>query len=109
MSGINKVVLVGHLGESPFFRKLNNDIAVLSFPLATSEIVIKDGIKQELTEWHTITMWRGLAEAASKSLEKGQLIYIEGKLRTRKFDSKDGVKKTTTEILADSFTLLGRS
>jgi len=108
MSGINKVILVGHLGRDPELRHLTDNVAVTSFPLATSEMINKNGVKTELTEWHNIVMWRGLAEAASTILIKGKLIYLEGKLRTRSFDDKNGVKKYTTEIVAESFTLLGR-
>ncbi|WP_179413571.1 single-stranded DNA-binding protein [Mucilaginibacter sp. E4BP6] len=108
MSGINKVILVGHLGKDPDLRYLQNNVAVLSFPLATSETIIKNGEKIEQTEWHNIVMWRGLAEAAEKMLKKGRLIYMEGKCRTRSFDDKNGLKKYTTEIVAESFTLLGR-
>ncbi|MBS7564413.1 single-stranded DNA-binding protein [Mucilaginibacter sp. Bleaf8] len=109
MSGINKVVLVGHLGKDPEFRQLENQIAVVSFPLATSEIVNINGVREEQTEWHNVVMWRGLAEVAVKYLSKGKLIYLEGKLRTRQFEDKMGVKKYTTEVLAENFTLLGRS
>jgi single-strand DNA-binding protein len=108
MSGINKVILVGHLGKDPDLRYLQNNVAVLSFPLATSETIIKNGEKIEQTEWHNIVMWRGLAEAAEKTLKKGRLIYLEGKCRTRSFEDKNGVNKYTTEIVAESFTLLGR-
>ena len=109
MSGINKVILIGHLGKDPELRYLKDNVAVISFPLATSEFTIKNGIKTEQTEWHNIVMWRGLAEAANKVLKKGKLIYLEGKCRTRSFDDKDGIKKYTTEIVVDSFTALGRS
>jgi len=108
MSGINKVILIGHLGKDPELRLLAENVAVTSFPLATSEMITKNGIKSEMTEWHNVVMWRGLAEAASKILIKGKLIYLEGKLRTRSFDDKNGVKKYTTEIVAESFTILGR-
>lgn len=108
MSGINKVILVGHLGKEPDLRYLQNNVAVLSFPLATSEIIIKNGEKIEQTEWHNIVMWRGLAEAAEKILKKGILIYLDGKCRTRSFEDKSGIKRYTTEIVAESFTLLGR-
>jgi single-strand DNA-binding protein len=108
MSGINKIILIGHLGKNPDFRKLQGDVSVVSFPMATSEFIMKDGKRQEETEWHNIVMWRGLADVASKLLEKGKLIYLEGKLRTRMFEDKSGVKKYTTEIVADNFTLLGR-
>jgi len=109
MSGINKVILVGHLGKDPDLRYLENDVSVVSFPLATTDMVNKNGIKTEQTEWHNIVMWRSLADAAFKVLKKGKLIYLEGKCRTRSFDDKNDNKKYTTEIVVDSFTLLGRN
>jgi single-strand DNA-binding protein len=108
MSGINKVILVGHLGKDPELRTLDGGVSVTSFPLATSETYNKDGRKVEQTEWHNIVMWRGLADMAAKFLQKGKLVYIEGKLRTRSFEDKDGVKKYTTEVVAENFTMLGR-
>ncbi|MEB0262570.1 MULTISPECIES: single-stranded DNA-binding protein [unclassified Mucilaginibacter] len=108
MSGINKVILVGHLGKDPEVRHLEGGVAVASFPLATSETFNKDGRKVEQTEWHNIVMWRGLADVAAKFLQKGKLVYIEGKLRTRFFEDKDGIKKYTTEVVAENFTMLGR-
>src|SRR5690606_39263200 len=108
MSGINKVILVGHLGKDPEVRHLEGNVTVASFPLATSETYNKDGRKIEQTEWHNIVMWRGLADVASKYLQKGKLVYIEGKLRTRSFEDKEGHKKYTTEIVAENFTMLGR-
>jgi single-strand DNA-binding protein len=108
MSGINKVILVGHLGKDPEIRHLEGGVSVASFPLATSESFNKDGRKVEQTEWHNIVMWRGLADVAAKFLQKGKLVYIEGKLRTRSFEDKGGVKKYTTEIVAENFTMLGR-
>src|SRR5471030_1051291 len=108
MSGINKVILVGHLGKDPEIRHLEGGVAVASFPLATSETFNKDGQKVEQTEWHNIVMWRGLADVAAKFLQKGKLVYIEGKLRTRSFEDKEGNKKYTTEVVAENFTMLGR-
>jgi single-strand DNA-binding protein len=108
MSGINKVILVGHLGKDPEARMLEGGVSVVSFPLATSESFNKDGRKVEQTEWHNIVMWRGLADVAAKFLQKGKLVYIEGKLRTRSFEDKEGIKKYTTEVVAENFTLLGR-
>ena len=108
MSGINKVILVGHLGKDPEVRHLEGGVAVASFPLATSESFTKDGKRVEQTEWHNIVMWRGLADVAAKYLQKGKLVYIEGKLRTRSFEDKEGIKKYTTEIVAENFTMLGR-
>jgi len=108
MSGINKVILVGHLGKDPEVRHLDGGVTVASFPLATSETYNKDGKRVEQTEWHNIVLWRGLAEVASKYLQKGKLVYIEGKLRTRSFEDKERVKKYVTEIVAENFTMLGR-
>ena len=108
MSGINKVILVGHLGKDPEVRHLEGGVSVASFPLATSETYNKDGRKIEQTEWHNIVMWRGLADIAAKYLQKGRLVYIEGKLRTRSFEDKEGHKKYTTEVVAENFTMLGR-
>jgi len=109
MSGINKVILVGHLGKDPDLRQLEGEVSVVSFPLATTDMINKNGIKTEQTEWHNIVMWRGLADAAFRILKKGKLIYVEGKCRTRSFDDKNGIKKYTTEIVVESFTLLGRN
>lgn len=108
MSGINKVILVGHLGKDPEIRQLEGGVSVASFPLATSETFSKDGKKVEQTEWHNIVLWRSLADVAAKFLQKGKLVYIEGKLRTRSFEDKEGVKKFTTEVVAENFTMLGR-
>ena len=108
MSGVNKVILVGHLGKDPEIRHLDGNVSVASFPLATSESYNKDGKRIEQTEWHNIVMWRGLADVAAKYLQKGKLVYIEGKLRTRSFEDKEGHKKYSTEIVAENFTLLGR-
>src|ERR1700756_1489330 len=108
MSGINKVILVGHLGKDPEVRYLDGGVSVASFPLATTETFNKDGRKVEQTEWHNIVLWRSLADVAAKFLTKGKLVYIEGKLRTRSFEDKEGIKKYTTEIVAENFTLLGR-
>lgn len=102
------MILVGHLGKDPEVRHLDGGVTVASFPLATSESYNKDGRKIEQTEWHNIVMWRGLADIASKYLQKGKLVYIEGKLRTRSFEDKEGHKKYTTEVVAENFTMLGR-
>lgn len=108
MSGVNKVILVGHLGKDPEVRHLDNNVSVASFPLATSETYNKDGRRVEQTEWHNIVMWRGLADIAAKYLHKGKLVYIEGKIRTRNYEDKEGIKRYSTEIVADNFTMLGR-
>jgi single-strand DNA-binding protein len=108
MSGVNKVILVGHLGKDPEVRHLEGGTTLVNFPLATSESYNKDGKKIEQTEWHNIVMWRGLADVAAKYLQKGKLVYIEGKLRSRNYEDKEGNKRYITEIIAENFTMLGR-
>ena len=78
MSGVNKVILVGHLGKDPEVRHLEGGATVVNFTLATTENYTKDGRKVEQTEWHNVVMWRGLADVAAKFLQKGKLVYIEG-------------------------------
>lgn len=107
MSGVNKVILVGRLGKDPEVRHLENGVAVASFSMATSE-TFKDrttGERREITEWHNIVLWRGLAEVAEKYLKKGDMVYIEGKLRTRSWE-KEGVTRYTTEVVGDNMTML---
>lgn len=107
MAGVNKVILVGHLGKDPETRTLEGGTKVTTFSLATTEsFKNKDGQRIDQTEWHSIVLWRGLAEVAEKYLKKGQLVYIEGKLKTRSWE-KDGVKRYTTEIQADNMSMLG--
>jgi len=105
MSGVNKVILVGNLGKDPEMRHIDGNISVAKFPLATSEVYKnKDGQRVTQTEWHNVVLWRQLAETAEKFLKKGSLVYIEGKLRTRNWDDKDGNKKYITEVIGDSMT-----
>ncbi|ERJ58296.1 single-stranded DNA-binding protein [Sphingobacterium paucimobilis] len=108
MSSVNRVILVGHLGKDPEVRHLDGNVRVASFPLATSETFNRDGKKVEQTEWHNIVMWRGLADVAAKYLTKGRLVYIEGRLRTRSYEDREGIRRFATEIVAESFNLLGR-
>jgi single-strand DNA-binding protein len=108
MTSINKVILVGHVGKTPEFRKLPGDVSVISFPLAISVSKKKEGTMIERTEWHNILLWREVADAANNVLKKGKLVYIEGRLHTRAFE-KDGIERYTTEIIAHTFTLLGRN
>jgi single-strand DNA-binding protein len=107
MSGVNKVILVGHVGKDPEVRYLEGGVAVARLPLATSEsFKNKEGQKVEQTEWHNIVLWRGLAEITEKYVRKGKLIYVEGKIRTRSYGDENN-KKYITEIIADSMTMLG--
>lgn len=108
MSGINKVILVGHIGKDPEFRFLEGGVPVLTFPIATSDTITKNGNKVAQTEWHNIVMWRTLAEKGVRLLKKNALLYIEGKLKTRSFLGKDNIKRYATEIIVDQFNLLGR-
>lgn len=107
MSGVNKVILIGRLGKDPEVRNLDNGAVVANFSIATSESY-KDrttGEKKEITEWHNIVLWRGLAEISQKYLRKGDMVYIEGKLRTRSWE-KEGITRYTTEIVADNMNML---
>ena len=104
----NKVVLIGNLGKDPEVRHLESGAVVASFPLATSESYKdKTGNKVEHTEWHNIVVWRGLAEIAEKYLRKGKMVCVEGKIRSRTWEDKEGNKRYTTEIIADNFRMLG--
>ncbi|HOZ40166.1 MAG: single-stranded DNA-binding protein [Flavobacteriales bacterium] len=110
MAGVNKVILIGNLGADPEVRHLQNGASVANFRIATSE-TYKDkttGERREQTEWHSIVAWRGLAEITEKYLRKGTKVYVEGKLRTRKWQDKDGIERFTTEIHADEMTMLDR-
>ncbi len=107
MSGVNKVILIGRLGKDPEVRNLESGATVANFTMATSE-TYKDkttGEKKEITEWHNVVLWRGLADIAAKYLHKGDMVYIEGKLRTRSWE-KDNVTRYTTEIVGDNMTML---
>ena len=108
MAGVNKVILLGNLGKDPEVRYLDKGVAVANFSLATTEnYKNKEGERVSQTEWHNIVLWRGLAEVAEKYLKKGASVYIEGKIKTRKWEDKDGKTRYNTEILADNMTMLG--
>lgn len=109
MIGVNKVILVGNMGRDPEVKFLEGGIAVAKFSLATTETFKdKNGNRIEQTEWHNIVMWRAQAEVAQKYLRKGMTLYIEGKIRSRQWEDKEGHKKNITEIVADSFTILSK-
>ena len=106
---VNKVILVGNVGKDPEVRHLDKGVSVANFSLATSETYLaKNGERVSTTEWHNIVVWRGLAEVAEKYVTKGRQLYIEGRIRTRAWDDKDGNKRYTTEIYADVMQLLGK-
>src|SRR5690606_30997459 len=109
MRGVNRVTLIGNLGRDPDLQHLEGNIAVAKFPLATTETFKdKNGNLVSQTEWHTIVLWRGLAELAQKYLHKGSLVYIEGRLRTRNWEDKDKVKRFSTEIVGDNLVMLDK-
>jgi single-strand DNA-binding protein len=109
MASVNKVILVGNCGKDPEVRYMQSGAAMCSVSIATSR-QWKDktsGEKQEETEWHRVTFFDRMAEIAGEYLKKGRPVYVEGRLRTRKYTDKDGVEKYTTEIVATDMQLLG--
>ncbi|MDN3550216.1 single-stranded DNA-binding protein [Mucilaginibacter aquaedulcis] len=107
MSGINKVILVGHVGNTPNLRYLEDHVAVTGFELVTAESISEDGKKSQHLEWHHVVMWRTLAKQGALKLKKGKLVCVEGRLQTRSFEDKKGIKKQITEIVAQHFRVLG--
>lgn len=108
MAGVNKVILIGRLGADPEARYASSGSAVANFNMATStNFTDKDGQKQESTEWHRIVVFGKLAEICGEYLKKGKQVYIEGRLRTRDWEDRDGNKRKTTEIVATSMQMLG--
>jgi single-strand DNA-binding protein len=106
--GVNKVILVGNLGRDPEVRYTREGTAVANLNLATTETWNDgNGQRQERTEWHKVVAWGKLAEIAKEYLGKGKQVYIEGKLQTRSWEDKEGVKRYTTEIRADQMVMLG--
>jgi len=106
---VNKAILVGFVGNDPEVRYLDSGTAVANFRLATSEnYTNRAGEKVSQTEWHNVVLWRGLAEIAEKYVKKGTQVYIEGRIRTRAWDDRDGNKRYTTEIVADNLQLMGK-
>jgi single-strand DNA-binding protein len=104
---VNKVILIGNVGKDPEVRHIDSGVAVANFPLATSEsYTAKNGDRITTTEWHNIVAWRGLAEVVEKYVKKGRQLYIEGRIKTRNYEDKDGNKKYVTEIYADVLQLL---
>ena len=109
MAGVNKVILVGHLGRDPELRYTQNGQAVANFSLATSESYAKrDGEREDRTEWHRIVAWGRLAEICAEYLSKGRQVYIEGRIQTREWEDREGEKRRTTEIVAREMQMLGR-
>lgn len=107
---VNKVILIGNLGKDPEVRHLENGAVVANFSIATSEVYTDraTGERKENTDWHDIVVWRGLAEITEKYLKKGYKVYVEGKLKKRSWQDKEGNTRYTTEVLADEMTILSR-
>ena len=106
---VNKVTLIGNLGRDPEVRRLENGVAVAKLNLATNESYRdSNGEWQNQTEWHSVVLWRWLAERAEQNLKKGSLVYIEGKLTTRKWQDKDGNDRYTTEVVANTMRSLDK-
>ncbi|MDE3124081.1 MAG: single-stranded DNA-binding protein [Bacteroidota bacterium] len=109
MRGVNRVMLIGNLGKDPDLQVLDGNIGVAKFPLATTETYKdRNGKLVSQTEWHTVVLWRGLADLAQKYLHKGSLIYVEGRLRTRSWEDKEGNKKFATEVVGDNLIMLDK-
>lgn len=111
MSGsVNKVILIGNLGKDPEIRHFENGGVLASFPIATSESYTdrQTGEKKENTDWHDIVLWRGLAEVAEKYLHKGTKIYVEGKLKKRSYQDREGNTRYVTEVVGEEMTILSR-
>ncbi|MGE0085631.1 MAG: single-stranded DNA-binding protein [Desulfococcaceae bacterium] len=109
MAGINKAIIVGRLGQDPEIRYMPDGTPVANLSVATSDNWIDKatGEKKEKTEWHRIVAWRRLAEICAQYLSKGKQVYIEGKLQTRQWEDKEGIKRYTTEIIASNMQMLG--
>ena len=108
---VNKVILIGNLGKDPEVRRLESGAVVATFPIATSEIYTdrNSGQKKEITDWHDVVVWRGLAEVAEKYIRKGTKIYVEGKLKKRSWQDKEGNTRYTTEVVGNELTILSRN
>jgi len=104
---VNKVILVGNVGADPDVKYLENGVAVCRLSLATNETYTRKEEKVTQTEWHRLVLWRKLAEIAEKHVKKGDLLYVEGRLRSNSWEDKEGIKRYTTEIFVDSFKFIG--
>lgn len=105
---INKVILIGRLGADPEIRYTLDGRPVATFRIATNEVIIRNGEKETLTEWHRIVAFGRLAEICGEYLSKGSQVYIEGKLRTRKFEDRQGNQRYITEVIANTLQILER-
>jgi single-strand DNA-binding protein len=109
MRGVNKVILIGNAGKDPEYKTLQDGTSVAKLTIATTEIYRqKDGETKSRTDWHTVICWRGLAALAHQYIHKGSHIYVEGKLRNRQYEDKEGQKKYVIEIVAEELVLLDK-
>jgi len=108
MSNVNKVILIGRLGADPELRYTADGTPVATFNVATTETwKDKSGSKQDKTEWHKVVAWNKLADIAGEYLKKGMLVYVEGKIQSREYEGRDGVKRKFFEIVASSLKIIG--
>ena len=108
MASINKVILIGNLGRDPELRYTQSGQAVANFSLATTDrFSNREGERQERTEWHRVTVWGKTAENCAQYLNKGRSVYVEGRLQTREWEDKEGQKRRTTEVIAQTVQFLG--
>lgn len=108
MQGLNKVILIGNIGQQPELKVINQNYKVTKISLATTEAFKnKNGEKVTHTEWHSIIFWGNLAQLATTYLEKGSMVYVEGRIRSRNYELANGVKKHVTEIVGDKLLLMG--
>ncbi len=109
MKGLNKITLIGNLGKDPEVQTLEGNIKVAKFSLATTDSYKDDkGQTHSITDWHTVVLWRGLADLAEKYMRKGSTIYVAGKSKTRSYDDKQGTKHYVTEVVGDEVILLDK-
>lgn len=108
MSSLNKAMIIGNLGADPEVRYTAGGMTVATFNVATKETwKDKNNTKQDRTEWHRVVAWGKLGEQAGEFLKKGKLVYVEGRMQTREYEGKDGIKRKTFEIVASTFRMLG--
>ena len=108
MSSLNRVVVLGNLGQDPELRYTQNQTPVCSLSVATTDYSGKGDDRKEHTEWHRVVVWSKMAENCSKYLSKGRTVLVEGRLQTRKYEDKNGVEKYTTEIVAQNVQFIGK-
>ena len=110
MRGVNRVILVGNLGKEPVVKLVSEGVSVASFALATTEIYrLKNGDLHHETQWHTVVLWRGLAGLAERFLKKGSLVLVEGHIRYRMYEDRDGIRRSKTDIVADRLLMLDKA